>query len=376
MTPLPHIPILAEVQVTELEVLKVLNSLHVNKSSGPDKIPNKLLKMTALLIAKPLANLFNKSLQLGSFPSPWKKACITPVFKQKGSNSDPCNYRPISLLPNLSKILEKLVFNKIYEHLIENNLLTEKQSGYRPGHSTHLQLLYLSHQLYSALNENNNFTAIFLDISKYFDKIWHEALLAKCEIHYNISGSLLTWLGSYLNNRTQTVRIVSPPRNVLAGCPQGSVLGPLLALLYLNDLSDKTKNDALFYADDTSLYCSHPQNSESHKQSLQNDLESISKFGKDWEITFNENKTTQQTFTTRQISQDLELSFHEKPIPSVTSHKHLGLTFSADLRFHQHINTIIKKVNSLLGPIYPIAKFLPRSILNELYSTYIRPHFD
>ena len=194
-----------------------------------------------------------------------------------------------------------------------------------------------------------------------------------------LSGSLLTWLGSYLNNRTQTVRIgnsVSPPRKVLAGCPQGSVLGPLLALLYLNDLSHKTQNDALFYADDTSLYCSHPHDSELHRQSLQNDLDSISKFGKDWEITFNEDKTIQQTFTTRQTSQGLELSFHEKPIPSVTSHKHLGLIFSADLHFHQHINTIIKKVYSLLGPIYPIAKFLPRPILNQLYTIYIRPHFD
>ena len=163
----------------------------------------------------------------------------------------------------------------MYAHLIENNLLTDKQSGYRAGHSSHLQLLYLTHQLYSALNENNNFTAIFLDISKYFDKIWHKALIAKCEFHYNISGSLPTWLGSYLNNCTQTVRIgnsVSPPRKVLAGCPQGSVLGPLLAFLYLNDLSHKTQNDALFYADDTSLYCSHPHDSELHRQSLQNDL--------------------------------------------------------------------------------------------------------
>ena len=141
-----------EVQVTEQEVLKMLNSLDTNKSAGHDKVPNKLLKMCALLIANPLCKLFNKSLQAGIFPLSWKKACVTPIFKQKGSRSDPTNYRPISLLPNLSKILEKLVFNKIYEHLSENNLLTEKQSGYRPGHSTHIQLLYLTHQLYSALN--------------------------------------------------------------------------------------------------------------------------------------------------------------------------------------------------------------------------------
>ena len=148
LDPPPHpVPQLAEVQVTELEVLKILNTLDVNKSSGPDKIPNKLLKMCALLLASPLCKLFNKLLKSGAFPLIWKRACVTPVYKQKGPSSDPTNYRPISLLPTLSKILEKLVFNKIYDHLSENNLLTEKQSGYRPGHSTHLQLLYLTHQM-------------------------------------------------------------------------------------------------------------------------------------------------------------------------------------------------------------------------------------
>ena len=225
---IPHIVpsfpirILSEAQVTEQEVLKILNTLKINKSSGPDQIPNKLLKMSALLIAKPLANLFNKSLKLGKFPSSWKKACITPIFKQKGSNSDPTNYRPISLLPTLSKILEKIVFAKIYSHLIKNNLLTEKQSGYRPGHSTQIQLLYLTHQLYSALDDNKNFTAIFLDISKYFDKIWHEALLTKCEIQYGISGPLLSWLTCYLTDRTQVVRIgssISHPQKNLGRLP-------------------------------------------------------------------------------------------------------------------------------------------------------------
>ena len=165
-SPIFSFPQLAGVQVTEHEVLKFLNSLDVSKSSGPDKVPNKLLKMCALLIASPLCKLFNKSLQTGKFPLCWKRASVTPIYKQKGSSSDPTNYRPISLLPNLSKILEKIVFNKIYEHLSENNLLTEKQSGYRPGHSTHIQLLYLTHQLYSALKENNNFTAVFLTFKK------------------------------------------------------------------------------------------------------------------------------------------------------------------------------------------------------------------
>ena len=376
--PSTSIPQLAEVQVTEHEVLKILNSLDTNKSSGPDKIPNKLLKMCALIIAGPLSKLFNKSLLSGIFPHSWKRACVTPIFK-KGSSSDPTNYRPISLLPNLSKILEKLVFNKIYKHLSDHNLITEKQSGYRPGHSTHIQLLYLTHQLYSALNENNNFTAVFLDISKYFDKIWHEGLIAKCETQFNISGSLLAWLKSYLKDRSQVVRVgssISGPQKIQAGCPQGSVLGPLLALMYLNDLSKLTKNEALFYADDTSLYASHPQDSRQHRQSLQDDLDTIKQYGIDWAITFSAKKTEQQTFTNRHSNQDLKLSFDGQPLQTSNYHKHLGLYLSTDLHFHEHVNSLVRTINILLGPVYAVSKFLPRPILNEIYTTYIRPHFD
>ena len=375
----PSVPPLAGVRVTESEVLNILNRLDINKSSGLDKIPAKLLKMCAIIIANPLSKLFNKSLQLGKFPSPWKKACVTPIFKKKGSNSDPTNYRPISLLPNLSKILEKLVFNKVYEHISNNFLLSEKQSGYRPGHSTQIQLLYLTHHLYSALSNHKDFTAIFLDISKYFDKIWHKGLIYKCENQYNISGSLLEWLKSYLEDRSQIVRVgnsFSSPELIHSGCPQGSVLGPLLAIMYLNDLSSKTQNDALFYADDTSLYFSHHHDAKQEKQSVQNDLNAIKQYGDDWAITFNAKKTTQLTFTNKHDTPDLALTFDRQDIPTATSHKHLGLTLSTDLHFHEHAKTIIRTVNTLLMPIYPVARFLSRQTLEKIYMTYIRPHFD
>ena len=150
----------------------------------------------------------------------------------------------------MSKILEKIVLNSIYKHLTHNQLLTDKQSGYRPGHSTQLQLTYLTHYLYKALDSGPEMTAIFLDISKYFDKIWHEGLLHKCKTDFGLTGRLLTWLNSYLTNRTQKVIIEStssPLQTINAGCPQGSVLGPLLALIYLDGLSVKTTNNTLFF---------------------------------------------------------------------------------------------------------------------------------
>ena len=257
--------------------------------------------------------------------------------------------------------------------------LPEKQSGYRPGHSTQIQLTYLVHQLYSSLDKRENFTAIYLDISKYFDRIWHRGLLYKCEKRCGITGNLLKWLKSYLSDRSQEVKIgdtISPPLSLHAGCPQGSVLGPLLALIYLSDLADLTENDSLYYADDTSLYSSHPPDCSDNRLSLQRDLDRIQKFGDDWAISFNGPKTIQQTFSTRRGSHNLMLTFNGTEVPSVQTHKHLGLTLSTDLRFHEHINNIIQTVNSLLGPLYGVAKLLPRDILDQIYRVYIRPHFD
>ena len=250
--PIPQtrsIPTLNSIEVTSSEVLKALNSLDPNKSTGPDELPAKILKLTAIIIAEPLSNLFNKSLRDGIFPTSWKLANVKPIFKNKGSPSDISNYRPISLLSCLSKILERLVFKRIYEHLMNHNLLTDKQSGYRPKHSTQLQLMFLTHNLYKTLDKGHDFTAIYLDISRYFDKIWHKGLLHKCQHEFGLTGNLQKWLSSYLSDRKQRVKIGDSYSTVLktnAGCPQGSVLGPLLAILYLNDLSNQTSNESFF----------------------------------------------------------------------------------------------------------------------------------
>ena len=374
------VPALSQITVEEQEVLKLLNSLDVHKSTGPDHLPAKILKMCALLIYEPLTKLFNKSLSTATFPTFWKVANITPIFKNKDSASNPLNYRPISLLSCLSKILEKIVFNRIYEHLTTNKLLSDKQSGYRPHHSTQLQLAHMTHKLYESLDQGHDFTTVYLDITKYFDKIWHAGLLYKCKTDFSITDKVCDWLKSYLTDRRHRVRLgntYSTLQTINAGCPQGSILGPLLAILYLDGLADKTENTALFYADDISLFSSHSTRNLDHVQeSLQRDLNIIDNYGKQWAITFSPTKTICQTFTNKARHPTPTLTFAGQIIPTTDSHKHLGLTLSSDLRFHNHVNEIIRKVNIALSPLYTVASKLPRSLLENIYTTYIRPYFD
>lgn len=372
-------PELSNIVVTIEEVLRELNSLKVNKSCGPDELPNKIIKLVTILIYEPLTILFNKSLSEGKFPSGWKEAKVTAIFKRKGSPSQPTNYRPISLLPCLSKVFERLVFKQIYQHLINNRLLSETQSGYRPSHSTQLQLIYLSHKLYEALDDNLAFTIVYLDVAKYFDRIPHKGLLFKCEHLFGISGNLLKWLASYLTDRIQRVLVgneLSEQQKIGAGCPQGSVMGPLLALMYLNDIGEVTTSPTLLFADDTAIFLAHEPNSREAVSQLQLDLDNIVQFGKMWGITFNAQKTVQQTFYTKTLGQTPRLSFDGQPITIHDSHKHLGVTFSTDLRFHKHINEVICKINKSLGPLYAVADYLPRNTLNLIYKIYLRPIFD
>lgn len=368
------------VPITPNEVLRTINKLDASKACGPDKLPAKLIKMSAAYIAEPLSKLLNKSVQEGRYPTQWKKATVKPIFKGKGSPSDPKSHRPISLLPCLSKIFEKLMFTRIYSHLNNHSLLTPKQSGYRPGHNTEIQLAYLTDRLYRSLDSENDYTIIYLDISRYFEKIWHEGLLAKCDVEFGIRGKHLEWLKSYLSDRQQVVQVgqaASNPRSLAAGVPQGSVLGPLLAVLYLNGLSNTTTNEMLFFADDSSLHASHNANNfEDAERTLQQDLDSIRCYGKDWIITFNATKTCQQTFSQKPMPRRPSLTFDGIAVPTSDSHTHLGITLSTDLRFKQHVNRTLLKFNRTLSPLYPISHMIPRNILLDIYKIYVQPHLD
>ena len=218
--------ILSQVIVTEQEVIDMLCTLNANKAVGPDIISNRMLVSVKEEISKPLCSLFNKSLREKVFPSDWKIAHVIPLFKN-GDKSLPSNYRPISLLFCVSKVLEKIIFKHVFNHLLENKLLYKFQSRFIPGHSTSHQLIELYHTILLALEAKQVTSVTFADISKAFDTVWVKALLYKLD-KYGIKDDLLCWLTSYLSNRTQRVMIkdaLSGIGHLHAGVPQGVSIG-------------------------------------------------------------------------------------------------------------------------------------------------------
>ena len=246
---------LHSLRITSEEVKSTLLSLPTGKASGPDLISNKILKELAQPLASPLQDLFNFSLNKGKVPSIWKQANVTPILK-KDDPSEVSNYRPISLLSTVGKVLEKIVHKRIFNFFQENHVITTLQSGFVPGDSTVNQLTDLYNTFCQALDEGKEVRAIFCDISKAFDRVWHKGLLYKLS-SVGISGSLLQWFTDYLNNRKQ--RVVLPGTasgwtSIKAGVPQGSILGPLLFLIYINDIVENIHSSIRLFADDTSLY--------------------------------------------------------------------------------------------------------------------------
>ena len=283
----------------------------------------------------------------------WKLANVTPIFK-KGDKQSTKNYRPISLLPICGKIFEKIIFNNLYPYLNSNNLITKNQSGFRPGDSTTNQLLFLVDEIHQAFEDRNSLEvrAIFLDISKAFDKVWHDGLIFKLKQN-GISGSLLKLFENYLYNRKQRVVLngsCSDYSEIESGVPQGSVLGPLLFLIFINDLEINIKSNIKFFADDTMLF-SVVKDPVISADDLNHDLDIINQWAHQWIMEFNPDPTKQATevlFSCKKVSPNHpQLIFNGTVVKKVNEQKHLGLILDSGLSFKKHLDEkiiIAKKI--------------------------------
>lgn len=360
--------------ITQDEIESVLKSLPTGKAAGPDGINNRILRELATELSVPFCSLFNQSLLQGEFPDCWKLSHVCPIPKG-GDRSALSNHRPISLLCTPEKTFERIVFKHLYNHLNHNNILTSLQSGFIPGDSTVNQLTYLYNTFCHALDSGKEVRVVFCDISKAFDRVWHEGLLLKLEAA-GITGNLLSWFRSYLTNRKQRVVIPgvqSKWNNIRAGVPQGSILGPLLFLLFINDIVVDIGSNIRLFADDTTLFII-VENPTTAAQLINLDIDKIVKWAKTWLVTFNPTKTESLLISRKLIRPNHPPLFMEnQPIAEVETHKHLGIFFAKDCTWHKHIDYVKEKTWKRINTMRKLKFKIDRKSLEIAYFTFIRP---
>jgi hypothetical protein len=255
-----------------------------------------MLKEAGPSIAYSLTKLINLSLTTGMFPNEWKKANVLPLFK-KGDKKLIGNYRPVSLTSCISKIAERVIFKYLYNYLNYNNIISKFQSGFKPGDSTEYQLLDFHHILCEALDKGKDVRVVFFDIAKAFDKVWHEGLIYKLRM-IGVGGLVLDWFQNYMSKRKQRV-VLGNNSSAFLNIPQGSVLGPLSFLIYINDITTVVKSQIRLFADDTTLFLNVDklETSVAAADNINNDLNNIGEWARQWLVTFSPPKTKTITFT-------------------------------------------------------------------------------
>ena len=357
-------------------------SLKTNKTSGYDDISADVVKRVSDEIFVILKHIFNISLAKRVFPDKLKIARVTPIFK-KGSNTLVTNYRPISVLPCFSKLLERVMYNRLYKFLLENNILYQKQFGFQNAHSTEHAVLQLVNQITEAFSQGKYTLGIFLDLSKAFDTVNHNILLEKLKA-YGIQSENLEWFRSYLSNRKQFILyddFKTEVKIVKCGVPQGSILGPLLFLIFVNDLSNSTKVlDPVLFADDTNLFCS-----DNNIRTLFETANQELRQNNDWFLvnkpSLNIEKTKYMLFHKCIDQENIPLKLpllqlNSNIIERENSLKFLGVILDEYLTWKKHIQLIKNKGSKNVGVLYKASKLINSKCLRSIYFSFIHSYMN
>ena len=359
------------------EILDIIKSLE-NKSTGPSSIPIKLLSLIPDLIVLPICRIINTSFTTGVFPDALKIVKVIPIHKG-GSTQDMNNFRPISLLSIFDKIMEKLMHKRLYQFLEEHNILFENQFGFRKQKSTIHALIQITEQIKETIEKGKFGCGIFIDLKKAFDTVNHKILLTKLD-HYGIRGTSLEWFQSYLSERKQYVYFNGQSSNVKGiscGVPQGSVLGPLLFLIYINDLPNISKKLKFFlFADDTNIYY-ESSNLKELEITINKELKWLNQWLSVNRLALNIKKTNYIIFHPKNklIKETITLTINKKAIDEKKYVKYLGILIDSSLSWKFHIDNVTKKISRSIGVLYKLRSFVNSSILVNMYYSLIYPHF-
>lgn len=366
--------------VTDDEIKKEINGLKANKSSGPDTIPPRIVKYASESITPVLTHIFNLSIQKGIYPDMLKISEVIALYK-KGKKILPENYRPISLLDIFDKIFERLLYKRIVVFFNKYNMLFQYQFGFRENHSTVLALIEITDKIKKHIDKNEFTIGIFLDLCKAFDSVDHSILLSKLK-YYGVRGLAYSLLSSYLSNRKQyTVinNVKSDTRNIGYGVPQGSVLGPLLFLIFINDIQYCTNDQHLrLFADDTGIFV-YGKNLLSTIEMAQSILNKLQEWFKHNKLTISVNKCAWMIFhgKRKKIPENLpSLYMNNVEMIRVNSYKYIGLTLDSTLSWAPHVNSLCTTLNRYFGIFYHIRHKIPKYMVRQLYFSTIFSHIN
>ena len=360
------------------EIAEVICSFSISKASGPNSIPARILKLINNDISVPISTLINSSFASGIFPTVLKISKVVPVFKNKGSPLEVSNYRPISLLSNLEKIYEKVMYSRLIGFLEENNQIYSRQFGFRKSHSTENTLINIVERIRNSLDNGEFACGVFVDLQKAFDTVDHEILLAKLN-HYGVRDTANSWFSSYLRDRSQFVCIgncKSLLKPICHGVPQGSVLGPLLFLLYINDLHRCIrKSETYHFADDTHLL-NFSKTVWNLCGRVNSDLRVLVSWLNANKISLNASKTEFVIFRSPWKRMDCipRLKLFGKILTPSKSVKYLGVHLDEHLNWKVHTGVVAAKLRKANGAISKLRHYVPREILLSVYHAIFESH--
>ena len=355
-------------------VQKLLEGLNPHKASGPDEISARFLKEMAPSISPALTLIFQASYDQGKVPSDWKGAIVTPLFK-KGDKSKAANYRPVSLTSICSKTMEHIIHSHLMKYFDRHHILSDQQHGFRKRRSCESQLTTV-HDLASGLDKRQQIDAILLDFSKAFDKVAHQRLAIKLH-HYGVRNKTLTWIKNFLADRYQRVVLdgkTSTSSPVTSGVPQGTVLGPLLFLIYINDLPSCVSSTVRLFADDCLLY--RVISNQEDAASLQEDLDHLQEWERDWQMVFNPDKCEHIRITNKRKIVQTSYKIHGQVLKETNKAKYLGVTIDSKLTWNSHVDVVTKRANQTISFLQRNLSACPKDIKALSYKSLVRPQVE